>query len=49
MKNKIIEYLFIIVFLSILLDIVILNDIVFSVIGSLIIMIGCVILYLFDH
>lgn len=49
MKNKIIEYLFIIVFLSILLAIVILNDIVFSVIGSLIIMIGCVILYLFDH
>lgn len=49
MKNKIIEYLFIIIFLSILLAIVILNDIVFSVIGSLIIMIGCVILYLFDH
>lgn len=49
MKNKIIEYLFIIVFLSILLAIIILNDVIFSIIGSLIIMFGCVILYLFDR
>ncbi len=49
MKNKIIEYLFIIIFLSILLAIIIINDVLFSIIGSLIIMFGCVVLYLFDR
>ena len=49
MKNKLIEYLFIIVFLLILLTIIILNDVVFSIIGSLIIMFGCIVMYLFDR
>ena len=49
MKNKLTDYLFIMVFLIILLTIIIINNVVFSIIGSLIIMFGCVIMYLFDR
>ena len=49
MKNKILEYSFIIVLLSVLLAIVVLNSVLFAIIGTIIIIIGCVIMYLFDR
>lgn len=49
MKNDLINYLVIIVLLSILLAIMIINNTLFSIIGSVIVMFGCVVLYLIDR
>ena len=49
MKNKILEYSFIIILLAVLLAIVVLNSVLFAIIGTIIIIFGCVIMYLFDR